>query len=56
LGLEDEVGSLETGKRANIQILDSPDERIVCWEVAPPPPPVQLINGHPTRFEVDPDQ
>ena len=56
LGLQDEVGSLEPGKRANVQILDSPDERMVCWEVSPPPPPVLLISGHPTRFEVDPDE
>ena len=52
LGLQDEVGSIEPGKRANLQMLDATDERLLCWEVAPPPPPILLVSGKPIRFEV----
>ena len=53
LGLQEEVGSLRVGSRANLQILDTCDERLVCWEAAAPPPPVLLISGQPVRLEVE---
>lgn len=46
LRLDDEVGSLEPGKRADIQILDATDERELAFEVAAPGPRVVIVDGH----------
>ena len=50
LGLEDEVGSLELGKRADIQVLDERDIRAVAWEFGAVPPPIILLDGTPVQF------
>lgn len=45
LGLHDELGSLEVGKRADIQILDCRDERELAYEFARPGPRMTIIAG-----------
>jgi imidazolonepropionase len=50
LGLEDEVGSLELGKRADIQVLDERDLRAIAWEFGAVPPPIILLDGTPVQF------
>jgi len=45
LNLQDEVGSLEVGKRADIQILDCRDERELAYEFALPGPRITLVAG-----------
>ncbi len=53
LGLQDEVGSLETGKRADVIMLDTEDERDLGLEVAGPGPDGVLIGG---RWSVMPSR
>jgi imidazolonepropionase len=45
LGLEDEVGSIEPGKRADVQILDSADERELGFEIAGAGPLMLMLGG-----------
>lgn len=45
LDLQDEVGSLEPGKRADIQLLDARDERSLALETAGPGPKGVMLEG-----------
>jgi imidazolonepropionase len=45
LRLEDEVGSIEAGKRADLQILDFTDERELGFEFATPGPRLVMLGG-----------
>lgn len=45
LGLQDVVGSLEPGKRADLQLLDIRDERELAWETAGPGPALVILGG-----------
>lgn len=45
LGLVDHVGSLDPGKRANLQVLDMTDERELGYELGGPGPALAIVNG-----------
>ncbi len=45
LGLQDRVGSLAPGKRADLQMLDAEDERELAFEVAGPGPLLVILGG-----------
>ncbi|HMN97028.1 MAG TPA: imidazolonepropionase [Phycisphaerales bacterium] len=47
LDLQDEVGSIETGKRADLQLLDLRDERELAYEIGGPPPALVVVGGEP---------
>jgi len=49
LQLEDEVGSLAPGMRANVQMLDVTDERELGYEFATPGPLLTVLNGEIVR-------
>jgi len=50
LGIENEAGSLEVGKRANVQVIDERDPRAIAWEFGSVPPPIVLLDGQPVQF------
>ncbi|MBP26713.1 MAG: imidazolonepropionase [Planctomycetaceae bacterium] len=50
LGIENETGSLEVGKRANVQVIDERDPRAIAWEFGSVPPPIVLLDGQPVQF------
>ncbi|MCH2149865.1 MAG: imidazolonepropionase [Phycisphaerales bacterium] len=50
LGLQNEVGSLAVGHRADLVVLDTHDERELAWWVAAPPPPLILHRGEVIQF------
>ncbi len=45
LGLQDTVGSIEVGKRADLQLLDAQDERELAFELAGAGPLVVIVKG-----------
>lgn len=45
LGLQDDRGSIEVGKRADLVALDTTDERALAWEFATPGPRMVMIGG-----------
>lgn len=45
LGLQDMVGSIEEGKRADLQLLDVRDERELTYEIACPGPALVVLGG-----------
>lgn len=47
LELQDELGSIEVGKRADLVLLDTRDERSLAWEFAGPGPRLVMIGGRP---------
>lgn len=47
LDLQDDRGSIEVGKRADLIALDTNDERALAWEFAAPGPSLVLIGGQP---------
>ena len=53
LGLQNEVGSIAVGHRADLMVLDSRDERELAWIVSPPPPPLILGQGDVIQFLAD---
>ncbi len=55
LGVQADTGSLEVGKRADIQVIDQRDERALVWEFGAVPPPIVLLNGQPVQFLADTD-
>ena len=50
LGLQDQVGSIAVGNRADLVVLDSRDEREIAWWVSAPPPPLILHKGEVIQF------
>ena len=53
LGLQDTVGSIAVGHRADLVVLDARDERELAWVISPPPPPLILGNGEIVQFLAD---
>ncbi|MHC4947043.1 MAG: imidazolonepropionase [Planctomycetota bacterium] len=45
LGLDGETGSIAAGRRADLQLLDVPDERDLGYELAPPGPQLVIAGG-----------
>ncbi|MDG2424560.1 MAG: imidazolonepropionase [Phycisphaerales bacterium] len=50
LGLGSSHGRIESGYQADLQVLDSKDEREVAWEFACPPPPLLICRGEVIQF------
>ncbi len=55
LGVEQDVGSLEVGKRADIQVIDERDPAAIAWEFGAVPPPILLLEGQPVQFLAESD-
>ncbi len=55
LGVQDDTGSLEVGKRADLQVIDQRDYRAIAWEFGAVPPPILLLDGQPVQFLADTD-
>ncbi len=53
LGIENQVGSLEVGKKANLQLLEFDDERQLAWEVATGGPLLVSIDGEVIHLLTD---
>ena len=53
LGLQDKIGSIETGKQADLQLLDSYDERELAWHIAAGSPLLVAINGEIVHLLTD---
>ena len=53
LGLQDQVGSLEVGKQADLQLLDSEDERDLAWHVAAGGPLFVSVRGEIVHLLAD---
>lgn len=45
LGLDRQIGSIEPGKAADLQVWDAPDERELSYEFAGPGPRIVLVGG-----------
>ena len=55
LGVEQDVGSIEVGKRADIQVIDERDPTALVWEFGAVPPPILLLEGQPVQFLAESD-
>lgn len=53
LGLQNEVGSITVGHRADLVVIDTRDERELAWMVSPPPPPLVIGLGDVIQFLAD---
>lgn len=53
LGLQNTTGSLEVGKRADLQLLDCNDERDLAWQIAAGTPLLIAINGEVVHLLTD---
>ena len=53
LGLQSQVGSLEVGKQADLQLLDCEDERDLAWHVASGGPLLVSIGGEIVHLLTD---
>ena len=50
LGLDQSHGRIEAGYQADLQVLDSRDERELAWEFGCPPPPLLICKGEVIQF------
>jgi imidazolonepropionase len=50
MNIEARSGRIEAGLRADLQILEYPDERELAWEFAAPPPPLVMCCGEVVQF------
>lgn len=55
LGLEHETGSIDVGRRADLQVLDCRDEREIGYEVATPGPRLVMIGGEVVSERMPPN-
>lgn len=53
LGLQDHLGSLEVGKQADLQLLESEDERDLAWQVASGGPLLVSVHGEIVHLLTD---
>ena len=53
LGLQEHVGSLEVGKQADLQLLESEDERDLAWQVASGGPLLVSVRGEIVHLLTD---
>ncbi len=55
LGLQKQIGSIETGKQADLQLLDSYDERELAWHISAGSPLLVAIKGEIVHLLTDGD-